>query len=265
MVIDNYLIHYKKPSQYIYWGENGVDIYKITDTGKKPVKSKTFSNMTLVDITSQQFREIAKELLALDTGILFNSGQFIFNIFDFDKIPFQEKMRREIVEWRLKKVFPENLDEYIHTYFKISKNRVLSVLFKKSIKEKIEALFAENNLSLIYMGNSTIEILNYAGKRRRVSPDFFIEIDKALSIVVFMNKGEPIYFRKFRNDQTAGIVAEVIKTVNFIKNSYSQDPRTYFLTAESSEVDLSYIQDELSKLGISPLELKNRDQVFFYR
>jgi hypothetical protein len=267
MVIDNYLIHYKKPAQYLYWGETGVEIYRQGDSEKSFKKLRVFPNLLLSDITPQQFREIAMELLALNTGILLNSGQFIFNIFEFEKIPFQEKMRRQVVEWRLKKVFPENIDDYVHSFYKLSATRILSVLFKKSLKEKIETFFKENNLNLIYIGNSTMEIIDRVGASRvkKTAPDFFIEVDKALSIVVFLDKGVPFYIRKFRGENAAGIASEVIKTVNFIKNSYSKEPRSYFLAADPSEVDFSFIKDELSGIGIQPVELKQENRLFFPR
>ncbi|MGE5340404.1 MAG: hypothetical protein ACM3SY_02875 [Candidatus Omnitrophota bacterium] len=266
MVIDDYLIHYKKPSQYIYWGENGVDVFNRDESEKAFRKTQHYPNVSLLDITPEQFKTIARDMLAFDTGIFFNSGQFIFNIFEFEKIPVREKTRREIVEWRLKKVFPENLDDYDHQFFPVGKKRILSVLFKKSLKEKVETFFEDNKLSLIYMGNSTLEIFNHASAFGRTAPDFFVEIDRALSIIVFLDKGVPIYVRKFRSDQTApGIVNEIVKTVNFMKNNYQQDPHTFFLVGEPTEIDFNFIQEELTKLEIRPLELKNRAQLFFTR
>jgi len=265
MVIENILLHYKTPSQYIYWGENGMDVYHIPVTGKTFKKTKNYPVPGIVDITPTQFQEISRELLSLDTGIMLNSSQFVFNVIEFEKIPFQEKMRRDVIEWRLKKIFPENIDDYEHKYFKLSKKRVLSVLFKKVYKEKIESLFAETNIPVIFIGNSTIEVLNRARSMRRTFPDFFIEIDKALSIIIFMNKGVPFYIRKFRSNQASGVVSEVNKTVNFIKNSNALDPRNYFLVGESLEVDIPFIREELGKAGFQSLDLKPTNQLFFAR
>lgn len=263
MVIDRFFIHYQPPTQYIYWGEKGMDIYKRSDSGKNLKKSNTFANVSLMDITSDEFGVIAKELQSVDTGVVLNSSQFIFNIFEFEKIPFKEGLKRDLVEWRLKKVFPENIDDYAHDYIKLSKHRILSILFKKSLKEKIEDLFAESGVPLIYMGNSTVEILNHLTGKKRLAPDFFIEVDKGLSMAVFLDRGIPYYIRKFRSDQAAGIAGEIVKTINFVKNSYAKVPRSYSIAADPADVDLQFIRDELSTQALLPLDMKNKDPMFF--
>lgn len=265
MVLENFFIHYKKPSQYLYWGESGVDIYNLSGNDNSFRKSKSITNLTLFDISSQQFREIAKEMVALDTGILLNSSQFIFNIFEFEKIPWQASMRKEVVEWRLKKIFPENIDDYVHDFFNLTKKRVISILFKKEIREKLETLFKENNIPLIYMGNSTLEIINQSTKMKKEVPDFFVEIDKSLAIMVFMNKGIPYYIRKFRFDKEIGLINEIIKTVNYIKNNYSLTPHLYFTAADPSEIDLNLIKNELSSSELQAIETMPKDQLFFSR
>jgi hypothetical protein len=263
MVIDRFLIHYKIPGQYIYWGEKSVDIYKRPEQGRNLKKTAAIEDVSLADITSAEFGEIASELHDVDTGVILYSGQFIFNIFEFDKIPFQEGLRKDLVEWRLKKVFPENIDDYVHDFFKVSKERILSVLFKKSLKEKIEGMFAVNGVPLIYLGNSTVEIMTHLTRKKGSAPDFFIEIDKALSMVVFLSRGVPYYIRKFRIDQAAGIVGEVVKTINFVKNSYAKVPRTYSLAADPADVDVPFIKDELTKLALIPLAAVNKEQLLF--
>jgi hypothetical protein len=266
MVIDSYLIHYKRPNQYLYWGEKGVDIYRLTETEKKQKffqKIRSIPNISLLDITYEAFQDIRRDLLNEDTGVLFNSGQFIFNIFEFEKIPFQHNLKKDLVEWRLKKVFPENLDDYAHDFFKLSKKRVLSVLFKKSIKVKIEELFHDNDLPLIFMGNSTIEIINQTAKRKTAAPDFIIETDKSLTMLIFLQNGIPYYFRKFRSGNAEGIISEVAKTVNFVKSSYSKIPTTYTLAADPADTDFNFMRDELAKQELRPLDMKNKEQLLF--
>lgn len=262
MVIDKYLIHYKKPRQYIYWGETGVSVYVYADTQKAFVKNRSFDAIPLADIGAGSFQAIANELVAKDTGVLMNSGQFIFNIFDFEKLPLQEKLRNELVEWRLKKVFPENIEDYVHDSSALSRNRILSILFKRSLKENLEKIFTETGIPLIFIGNTTVEIINNMVKKKQEAPDFFIEVDGPLSMVVFLDKGMPLYIRKFRSEKVEGIVSEVVKTVNFVKNSYSIVPRTYSLAADPDALDFHLIRDELSKQELSSLELKNKEQLF---
>lgn len=262
MVIDKYLIHYKRPRQYLYWGETGVSIYVFSDTQKAYVKNRTFDNIPLTGITNSGFQAIANELVVEDTGVLMNSGQFIFNIFDFEKLPLQEKLRNELVEWRLKKVFPENIEDYVHDFSALSRNRILSILFKRSLKENLEKIFRETGIPLIFIGNTTVEIINTLLKKKNEAPDFFIEVDGPLSMAVFLENSMPLYIRKFRSEKVEGIVSEVVKTVNFVKNSYSIVPRTYSLAADPDGLDFHLIRDELSKQELRPLELKNKEQLF---
>lgn len=259
VIIDNFFIHYKRPGQYIFAGENYLDIYKYLD--KSFQKTRTIENISIFDPGSDNFEGVTRELDAVDTGIILNSAYYIFNIFDFEKIPLREDLQQEIVEWRLRKVFPENIEEYDHQFFKLSKNKILSILFKKSFKEKIEELFTANDLNLIYLGNSTVNIINNV-VAQKISPDFFIEIDRDLFIIVFQNRSMPFYIRKFRNENESEVKGEIVKTINYVKNSYSQVPRTYSIISNRSDLDVDLIGDELSKLDIHPQNLKNRENLF---
>ncbi len=266
MAIDNFFIRCKTPAQYIYWGENYVDIFRRSDPGKTFKRTRTFDDISLAKVTADDLRDMAGELLKVDTGIILNSGPFIFNFFEFEKFPFWQNQGRELVEWRLKKVFPENLEEYEHDFFRLNKKRILSILLKKGLKEKIETLTRETGISLTYLGNSTVEIMNHmaglAGLKKN-APDFFVEIDKNLSITVFLDQSLPYYLRKFRSDQAPDIINEVVKTINFVKSSYAKVPRTCSLLVRGSDADLNLVSDELAKMDILPLDLKNKEQFIF--
>ncbi len=259
VIIDNLFIHYKRPEQYVFAGENYLDIYKYVN--KSYQKTQSIENVSIFNPGSDLFKGVSSELAAVDTGIILNSGYYIFNIFDFEKIPFRESLQQEIVEWRLRKVFPENIEEYDHQFFKVSKNKILSILFKKRLKEKIEEYFTTNGLNLIYMGNSTVNIINHVVTQKN-APNFFIEIDRDLFIIVFQDHSIPFYIRKFRNDNETEVVGEIIKTINYVKNSYSQTPHTYSIVSNRSELNFNLIGDELSKLDIHPQNLKEREKLF---
>jgi hypothetical protein len=263
MVIDHFFIQHKKPAQYVYWGENYLDIYNASDPGKGFIKTHSIDNVSLMEMNTSEFGDIARVLTGVDTGIILNSSAFIFNIFEFEKIPWQEGLKSELVEWRLKKVFPENIADYELNFFRLDKKRILSILFKKSLKEHIENLFRENGISLTYLGNSTVEMINHLVKLKKDAPEFFIEMDKNLSISVFLGQGVPYYIRKFRADQAVDVVNEVTKTINFVKNSYSRVPRTCSLMIRRSDIELHTVSDELSKMEIMPLDLKNSEQFIF--
>ncbi len=263
MVIENFFIQYKKPGQYVYWGENYLDIYKASGSDKGFIKTHSIENVSLSTMSPSGFGDIARVLLHVDTGMIMSSGPLIFNIFEFEKIPWQEGLKRELAEWRLKKVFPENIDEYEHHFFKLDKKRILSILFKKSLKEHIENLFQENGLVLTYLGNSTVAAINHIAGMKKDAPDFFIEMDESFSIMVFLGKRLPYYIRKFRAEQAADIVDEAAKTINFVKNSYAANPRTCALMIRRSGIEPHTISDGLAKMDILPLDLKNNEQFIF--
>lgn len=269
MVIENFFIHYHIPSQFLYAGDKRVDMYNEPDARKKHSrrKFKTVENISFPDINTDRFLEIARDLTKIDTGLILNSSQFIFNIFEFEKIPWQEGMRRELVEWRLKKVFPENLNDYWHQYYNLNKKRILSILFKKNSRERIEELFSTHNINLTYLGNSTVEIINHLAHLKKKSPDFFIEVDGSLVMIVFLDCGIPFYIRKFRVDQPDEIASEAIKTTNYVKNNYNKLPRLYSLIADTTTTDFHLIRDELAKHDITPwqtAEISKENEKFIF-
>jgi hypothetical protein len=267
VIIENFFIHYKRPAQLVFAGENYLDIYKYVNNSFQ--KTRSFDDAPIFDLTAESFGAAARELSivgadaanAIDTGIILNSTYYIFNILDFEKIPLREELRKEIVEWRLRKVFPENIEDYDHRFFKLDKNKILSILFKKSLKEKIEKLFTQSRIKLTYMGNSTVNNIDNV-LRQKSSPDFFIEIDRGLFIVVFQKHSVPFYIRKFRGQHENEVVAEIVKTINYIKNNYAQTPRTYSIIANRCELNLDVVKQELLGQDIRALDLKNKDKLF---
>lgn len=269
VIIENFFIHYKRPAQLVFAGENYLDIYKYVN--KTYQKTRSFDSAPIFDLTVESFSAAARELSIagagggnankIDTGVILNSAYYIFNILDFEKIPLREGLRKEIVEWRLRKVFPENIDDYNHQYHKLDKNKILSILFKKSLKEKVEKLFAQSQVNLTYMGNSTINNIDNV-RRQKSSPDFFIEIDRSLFIVVFQKNSLPFYIRKFRGAHEEEVVVEIIKTINYVKNSYSHVPRTYSIISNRCELNIETIKQELLGQEIKALDLKNKEKLF---
>ena len=61
--------------------------------------------------------EIADRLQTVDTGIILNSDPFIYNFFEFDKLPWSGKILRELVVLEAAKIFPENIAAYDHQFF----------------------------------------------------------------------------------------------------------------------------------------------------
>lgn len=264
-IIDNFFIHFKRPQQIVFAGENYMDVYKLVDRSFQ--KTRTVENVSIFNIEQDEnpgFEDVIRELTghgAVDTGVILNAGPFIFNIFDFERLPLREIMQREIVEWRLRKVFPENIDDYNHQFFKLSRNRVLSVLLKKSMKQKIEELFASRNIPLTYIGNSTVNSINNVITIKN-APDFLVEGDRNQFIVIFQTGSLPFYIRKFRSTNETEVVTEVVKTINFVKNSYAQVPHTYSVISNRSDLDFSLVRYELMQHDVRPVDLKKKENLF---
>ncbi len=281
VIIDNLFIHFKRPRQFVFDGEKYLDVYKMVD--KSFQKTRTVEDISIFDIGAGEgegesegngegsgedvgngFRDVVRELTAHgdgDTGLILNANPFIYNIFDFDRIPIRDETQREIVEWRLRKVFPENIEEYDHRFFKLSRTRVLSVLLKKTLKQKIEELFSANNIRLTYMGNSTVNYMNNVANLKK-SPDFLVEVDRNQFIVIFQSGSQPFYIRKFRGRNESDAAAEIVKTINYVKNSYAQVPHTYSVLSNRSELDFDLIRYELMQQEVRPLELKKKELLF---
>lgn len=269
VIIDNLFIHFKRPRQYVFAGEKYLDVYKWVD--KSFQKTRTVEDISIFNIGASEgengdngFREVVRELTAhgdVDTGVILNANPFIYNIFDFDRIPFREEMQREIVEWRLRKVFPENIEEYDHRFFKLTRTRILSVLLKKGLRQKIEELFSANNINLTYMGNSTLNCMNNVVNLKH-SPDFLVEVDRNQFIVIFQSGSLPFYIRKFRGQHESDAAAEIVKTINYVKNSYAQVPQTYSVLFNRSDLDFDLVRYELMQQDVRPLELKKKELLF---
>ncbi len=251
MDITKYLIQYRRPSQYVYGGENYIEVYKHVDRVFK--KTQVIENKSLTKLDNYQFDDLKRELSGGDTGLVLNSASFIFNILEFDKIPFREELRKDLVNWRLQKVFPEDIAHYHHEFFKLDRNKVLSILFKKELSQQLEELFKSNGISLTYFGNSTVELINNV-RKLKPAPDFFVEIDRNLSIIVFLSNTNPFYIRKFRSDKEADTAAEIIKTINYVKNSYGFSPTSYSLLVNDTDFDFDTIHTQLQEVNLEVIK-----------
>ncbi|HDP95408.1 MAG TPA: hypothetical protein ENN40_08635 [Candidatus Aminicenantes bacterium] len=164
-------------------------------------------------------------------GVFLRSDPFIFNIFDFEHLPRGAKKQRELAQWRLEKVFPEDLSNFIHTVLHPGGKRLLSVLLPLRDAGRVEDWFREHPASLTFLGNSTLELMNrlwaggLAGMRKQ-SPQVMIELDHQLGVAVFQESSRPYYMRKFRCDSEQMFLMEVRKTLEYVKSNYSRTPRS---------------------------------------
>jgi hypothetical protein len=250
MGVSNFFLPERLPRQFIYAGDRHAEVFILQN--KRIVSRTRLEGTALAESSTGQWAEIAERLQAEDTGIVFNAAPFMYNFFEFDKLPWQKKALRELVAWRLQKVFPESIEAYDHRFFQLDKKRVLSILVKKSLPEKMGQFFLEKQIPLIYIGNSTMEILIRL-LQAKVPPDFFIETDVASCTLVFQKRRSPIYIRKFKSGSITDTVEEIGKTVHFVSNNYGIEPRRYWLIDQRDEIADAAMQEKLAAGNFSRL------------
>ena len=245
------------PRQYIFLGEEYADIFRLPDdrwSRKKAENGRGWLRKSVPflndDVQTVSFRKIKGELAAVDTGIILHPGFFIYNIFEFDRIPFPEKLRQELIHWRLEKIFPEDIGAYCHRFFKLDRRRIFSILIRKNLVEAIEAAARDSGITLIYIGNSTVEISNHLF-HPGTGPDFFVEITGTVVAIVFKQRGAPVYVRKLKCDSTEDLIQEIEKTVQFVRAHFSLTPVTYQLISYHEEIPAAEIETTLLCGGLT--------------
>lgn len=250
MGLNDFLLPERLPKQVVYAGDRHCEIFILA---RKRIVQRQRLSLDLNEGDPGRWSALAARLRPLDTGIVLNAEPFIFNFFEFDRLPWSHRLLGELVDWKLQKIFPENIGAYDHRFFRLNKKRIFSVLVKKALLEQMEAPFREKGIPLIRIGNSTLEILNRAARLRH-APDFFMETDDAACCLVFLKQRLPVYVRKFKTGSRAETAAEVGKTVQFVKNSYGIEPRRYLIVGHQQEPFAGEVADELDAYGLSGLK-----------
>jgi hypothetical protein len=81
--------------------------------------------------------------------------------------------------------------------------------------------------------------------------------------VVFRGNSVPFYIRKFRGDKETDIAAEIVKTVNFVKNSYRFVPSNYVVIVNSPGFQVELLKEQLTELKLKELTLNNYKKKIF--
>ncbi len=246
MELNKIFLKYRKPEQIIYFGDRTVDLFRINKCKAKKISSIERENNKLTFP-----RELKRDLINTGTGIVLNSDNFVFNMLNFDKIPFWRKQKEELVSWRIEKIFPENIHNYVHEYFQFNKNTILSVLVRKDLVSSLEQEVRSFGADVIYSGNSTIEIINslISSKER---PDFFIESDGRLILVVFFKDGIPVYIRKMRAGRGSDAGDEISRTVDYVEKNYGFRPISCSVFATDNGKEL--IDNSVKDLGLKLID-----------
>ncbi len=234
----------RPPRQFVFAGDRQAGTFLLRN-GRIASRS-IFAGPALAE--GAGWEEALAALRAEETGVVFSASPFIFNFFEFDKLPWQRQALDELVAWRLQKIFPEDIAAYDHRFFRLDRKRVLSILVRRSLLERAEAAFAGKRTPLTYIGCSTMEILARA-RRAKPAPDFFVERDGSGCTLVFQQHRLPVYIRKFRNVSAADTVSEIGKTVAFVRSQYGIDPRRYWLHDHLGDASAAAVEAALSTPG----------------
>ena len=238
----------------MFCGEDYLDIYKRING--KLQQAKRLEGFNLLKADDREILQLGKFLSQQEIGLILNAQHFIFNIFEFDKIPFKLSVRKETVEWRLKKVFQENIGNYIHEYFLLNRKSVLSVLFSRKVMERIEYMADLMGKDFIDIGNSTVEMMNQILSRQKWNllktfPDILVEIDRDLFVIVAQNRSVPFFLRKFRCPDYARNTQTVIKNIDFLQSNYARKLKNYYIVSNDPDNLLEVIDRELQKRDLA--------------
>ncbi len=228
MGLSEFFLPERLPRQLIYAGDRYAEIVTLTKGRVGDRRRMEGADLVGEAGDGRGWAEVMAGLRPQETGIVFNASAFIFNFFDFDKLPWQKKALGELVAWRLQKIFPGNIESYDHRFYRLDRRRILSILAPRALAETAKARFREKCVPLTFIGSTTLTLLSRM-VTAKPAPDFFIESDGAACTMLFQNRRAPIYIRKFRGSLPADTVEEVVKTVAFVRGQYGIEPRRYWL------------------------------------
>ncbi len=238
----------KSPAQYLLAGEKSLTVLR-PENRRLEVK-RQLDGVALADVAGEA-AALAPDLLPLPTGLLLSPAHFIFHIFEFDRLPWPRTRQRELVEWKLQKAFPENIDLYDHRFFRLDRRRVLSILVRRSLLEKAAELFAGLRMEPTVIGSTTVCLLNRVS--RRGAPDLLVEIDGSVLNLLFLRHGRPVYVRRSKTASTAEYAGEIAKTVQYAASSQGLQPRRFQVAALGPDAPDLGSAAELADLGLTAL------------
>ncbi len=224
MGLSEFFLPQRLPRQVLFAGDRHAEVFRLR--GGRVASRSPLAGVALSD--DDGWDAALAALRQEETGLVFGAAPFVFNFFEFDKLPWRRQALNGLVGWRLQKIFPENIEAFDHRVFRLDGKGVLSVLVRRSLLERAEEAFAARKIALTYIGSSTLEILSRA-RRARTAPDFIIERDDAGGILFFLKRRRPFYIRKFRGVADDEAVAEIGKTVSFVRGQSGSEPRRYWL------------------------------------
>jgi hypothetical protein len=250
MGLSDLFLSERLPRQFVFAGDRHAEIVRLQPP--RGVSRSRVEGAGLAADPAAAWGAIAPRLQPAATGVVLGAAAFIYNFFEFDRLPWKAGTLRALVTWRLQKIFPEDIAAYDHRFYRLDKKRVLSILVRRSLLAAIEGLFPDPRLPLTFVGNSTMEILARL-QAAKPAPDFFIESDRDGCTLVFHRRRSPVYIRKFRIGPEADTVEEIGKTVAFVRGSYGVDPRRYWLVDHRDGGAAAAMEPMLAEAGLNRL------------
>jgi hypothetical protein len=238
----------RRPDQYVLAGDNNLTLFR--RQGRRQGRRLAVVRQVEGGLADELPAELVRDMLRVETGVVFTPSHFIFHVFEFERLPWQQRGCRELVEWKLQKTFPENIELYDHRFFRIGSTRVFSVLARQALLEKTEELFARLNVPLTFVGSSTVSLLN---RRRGATPDLLVEIDRSVISLLFLKNGRPAYVRRSKTASPAEYAAEIAKTVQYVVGNQGLQPRRFQVVVCSGAVPDLARETELTQLGLTAL------------
>ena len=220
------------PCRLFHAGEERLSYLELVKN--RVARRREFLPFVPTEPASLAVTDIAREVGKGEAALILPSTHFIFNVFEFDRLPWAAAPRDELIRWKLEKVFPENLDLYHHHAAVIARRHVLSILIRRSLVDQCEEAFARAGLELTEIACSTVTAAS-ALLPRRSCADLWLEMDGAANLLFSSSRGRPLYIRKFRTGDTAETVAEVTRTAEYITNNYQLTPRSFQLVSLDEE------------------------------
>jgi len=229
MVIDKLFFSYRRPARFCVIGAGHLACFQ--EKRKRFHRLHSMDTPGMLKMSPDDATRLGSRLGDRAWGAILRSDAFIFNIFDFDQLPRSTAKRLELAQWRLQKVFPEDISLFIHRVFHLGGKRLLSVLLPQKDARMVEDWFKGQRVPLTFLGNSTVELMNrlWGGGWRMLhnnSPRIMIELDHQLGVAVFQESNRPYFIRKFRCDSEEAFQREIRKTLEYVKGNYGRTPRS---------------------------------------
>ncbi|HNX98448.1 MAG TPA: hypothetical protein PKK12_12280, partial [Candidatus Aminicenantes bacterium] len=128
------------PCRLFHAGEERLSYLELVKN--RVARRREFLPFVPTEPASLAVTDIAREVGKGEAALILPSTHFIFNVFEFDRLPWAAAPRDELIRWKLEKVFPENLDLYHHHAAVIARRHVLSILIRRSLVDQCEEAFA---------------------------------------------------------------------------------------------------------------------------